>query len=128
MCSYSLNREYKLTIDALEQTKEYLEQVPYINPASHGKKNLSINKTKKSTNVIVCLPSSTMSNRSPFLSISKHGTFPSVKFPKPKLVKPLELDTFVSATKSELVLTKEENQSENSLQEEETTYTIETFL
>jgi hypothetical protein len=198
-CVRRLNREYKLTIDALEQTKQCLEQIHYIDFTSREKKNSSINETKKSANVTFCLPSSPISNRS--LSISKHQTFPSVKFSKPKLVKPLQLNTFVSAKKlepvltiieneekfdsianiiqkfnnlssssspihkeqavsgssianprlhfkpsittyelkqvsdpsppiplsAELVLTKEEGQSENSLQDEETTYTIETF-
>jgi hypothetical protein len=79
-CVRRLNREYRLTIDALQQAKECLEKV-YFN-------SKNINETKKNVNVTFCLPLTSI-NR-----IEQNKILPSVKFSKPKLVKPVELNTF----------------------------------
>lgn len=79
-CVRRLNTEYRLTIDALQQAKECLEKV-YFN-------SKNINETKKNVNVTFCLPLTSI-NR-----IEQNKILPSVKFSKPKLVKPVELNTF----------------------------------
>lgn len=153
-CVRRLNTEYSLTINALEQAKECLEKVylhrtnpvsKYPNLVTHG-----INEQKKTSNVTFCLPSPI--SEKPVLT---KRILPSVTFSKPKLIKPVQLDTFVSFPNVEPISTieeKDENldsiadiikkfndlssslsspqsikqQSENNLQEE-TTYTVETF-
>ncbi|CAF0861951.1 unnamed protein product [Adineta steineri] len=198
-CVDRLNTEYRSTIDALELAKEYLEDVyihptdsisKYANLVARGINDLSNNETKKSSSVTFCLPSSIDSDIEKYSSLKLNNSIekskvpPPILFSKPKLVKPIELDTFSSCTKfdssvendekldsiasiikkfndlsnsiastiekcqihekimdnsttcklkknsdklisSELVSTNE--QTTNNLQEEETTYTIETF-
>ena len=153
-CVRRLNTEYSLTINALEQAKECLEKVysyrtnpvskyPYL--VTHG-----INEPKKISNVTFCLPSPI--SEKPVLT---KRILPSVTFSKPKLIKPVQLDSFVSFPNVEPISPieeKDENldsiadiikkfndlssslsssqsikqQLENNLQEE-TTYTVETF-
>jgi len=115
-CVRRLNTEYRLTIDALQQVKECLEQVYSNSKYTRVNKNLSNNETKKIANVTFCLPPppSPISNHSPSLSIStnrieQNKIFSSLQFSKPKLVKPVELDTFFSSAKFEPVLSIIEN-------------------
>jgi hypothetical protein len=95
-----LNTEYTSTINALQQAKESLKQIypnstdkisKYANFVSRGINNLSNIEPKKSVGVTFCLtgPISQQSSS----QITK--TSPSNVFCKPKLVRPLELDTFI---------------------------------
>jgi hypothetical protein len=140
-CVRRLNTEYRLTIDALQQAKECLEQVYSNSKSIRTYKDLSNNGKKRISNVTFCLP-------------LQNQILPSLEFSKPKLIKPVELDTFIPSTKLEPILSivenddeksdsianiikkfndlsnsinKEQSSNENSLQEEETTYTVETF-
>jgi hypothetical protein len=81
-CVRRLNIEYRLTLDALEQAKECLKQV-YSNPQYPA--------NKKSGNVTFCLPLPPPISHH---SIEQHKILPCIKFSKPKLIKPVELDTF----------------------------------
>jgi hypothetical protein len=116
-CVERLNTEYRTTINALQQAKEYLEEVylnqtdsisKYANLVACGINNLSKNETKKSSTVTFCLPSPTISDRcsrskSP-KQIEQSKIFPSIVFCKPKLVKPIELNTFSPSLKLEPIL------------------------
>lgn len=116
-CVERLNTEYRTTINALQQAKDYLEEV-YLNPTDSiskyanlvacGINNLSKNETKKSSTVTFRLPSPTISDRSPRSRSSKQieqsKIFPSIVFCKPKLVKPIALNTFSPSLKFEPVL------------------------
>jgi len=140
-CVRRLNTEYRLTIDALQQAKECLEQVYSNSKSIRTYKDLSNNGKKRISNVTFCLP-------------LQNQILPSLEFSKPKLIKPVELDTFIPSTKLEPILSivendeeksdsianiikkfndlsnsinKEQSSNEHSLQEEETTYTVETF-
>jgi len=108
-----LNTEYTSTINALQQAKESLKQIypdstdtisKYANFVARGINNLSNNETKKSIGVTFCLTtpisqdSSSLSSSSPKISktsIQQNKTYLSNVFCKPKLVRPLELDTFI---------------------------------
>ncbi|CAF4814975.1 unnamed protein product, partial [Rotaria sp. Silwood2] len=120
-CVRRLNTEYKLTIIALQQTKECLEQV-YLNPkksiskyanlVSCDIKNFSNNERKKTNNVTFCLPPSSSSITEKFSSssisvrqIEQNKNFPCTFLLKPKFIKPVELNTFSSSSKLEPVLT-----------------------
>ncbi|CAF1104587.1 unnamed protein product [Adineta ricciae] len=95
-CVDRLNTEYRSTIEALQQAKEYLEEL-YVSPSNtvskyasivaRGIDNLSNNESKKSVNVTFCLP--------PLIKPEKTVIEQSkVESWKPKLVKPIELNTF----------------------------------
>ena len=95
-CVDRLNTEYRSTIEALQQAKEYLEEL-YVSPSNkiskyasivaRGIDNLSNNESKKSVNVTFCLP--------PLIKPEKTVIEQSkVESWKPKLVKPIELSTF----------------------------------
>ncbi len=107
-----LNTEYISTINALQQAKESLKQIypdstdtisKYANYVARGINNLSNNETKKSLGVTFCLTtpisqeslSSTSSSQISKSSIQQSKTPSSNVFSKPKLVRPLELDSFV---------------------------------
>lgn len=102
-----LNTEYTSTINALQQAKETIKQMypettdtvsQYANFVARGIDNLSNNETKKSLGVTFCLttPISQESlSSSPSLSKTSHTPPSSTVFSKPKLVRPLELDTFI---------------------------------
>ncbi|CAF0927074.1 unnamed protein product [Rotaria sordida] len=116
-CVRRLNTEYKLTIIALQQAKERLEQI-YLNPkksiskyanlVARDIKNLSNNERKRPTNVTFCLPSSSSSSSSittnfssssiSIRQIEKNKNFPSTFLSKPKFIKPVELNTFSSSS------------------------------
>ncbi|CAF3352935.1 unnamed protein product [Rotaria socialis] len=201
-CVRRLNAEYKSTIIALQQAKKYLEQIDsnptksiskYTNLVARATKTLSNNERKKTANVTFCLPA--LSALSMTEQFSFHSTstkkikpnkiLPSIIFSKPKLIKPVQLDSFspslqfesmsstdenhekldsiekiirklndlnnslesikmesstlidrdlketsvqsIITSSPELVLINKKHPSENSLYEEEITYTIETF-
>ncbi|CAF3879858.1 unnamed protein product [Rotaria magnacalcarata] len=201
-CVRRLNTEYKLTIIALQQAKQYLEQIDsnptksiskYTNLVARTTKTLSNNERKKTANVTFCLPplsALSIAEQFSFRStstkkIKQNKILPSIIFSKPKLVRPVQLDSFTSslqfesmsstdenhekldsiekiirkfndlnnslesikmesstlidrdlketsvqsiiASSPELVLMNKKHPSENSLREEEITYTIETF-
>lgn len=139
-CVRRLNTEYRLTIEALQQAKECLEKICLNSKSECEKKILINNETKKNFNVTFCLPPI-------FNRIEEEKIF------KPTFVKPVELSTFISPelsineneekldsiatiiqkfnelnNKQTIFDSKEiSNQSENCLQEEETTYTVETI-
>jgi hypothetical protein len=83
-CVRRLNTEYRLTIDALEQVKQCLKQA-YSNPIPN----------KKSVNVTFNLSSPSISNH---IEQSKI-LLPCIKFSQPKLIKPIQLDTFPLSSK-----------------------------
>ncbi|UJR38330.1 hypothetical protein I4U23_031000 [Adineta vaga] len=104
-----LNSEYTSTINALQQAKESLQDIysertdsvsKYANLVSRGIDNLSYNESKKSLGVTFCL-TTPMSPKSPSISttsrnsIEQNRTPSSNMFCKPKLVRPLDLDTFI---------------------------------
>ncbi|UJR07813.1 hypothetical protein I4U23_012096 [Adineta vaga] len=103
-----LNTEYRSTIEALQQAKEYLEETycnsnhssisKYASKVARDISNLSNNETKKSVNVTFCLPPSTLSQDSPPAkarkTIEKSKVPSPIAFSKPKLVKPIALNTF----------------------------------
>ena len=105
-----LNTEYTSTINALQQAKESLREA-YPNPTdkiskyaslvARGINNLSNNETKKSLGVTFCLTapispdSSSLSSQISKNSIQQSRTLPSNMFCKPKVVRPLDLDTFI---------------------------------
>jgi len=95
-CVRRLNTEYRLTIDALQQAKECLEKVYLNSKYINENKNLLNNETKKNVNVTFCLPLPSISNHSQLINrIEENKILPSIKFSKPKLVKPVELNTFI---------------------------------
>jgi hypothetical protein len=81
-CVRRLNTEYRLTIDALEQAKECLKQT-----YSHPQPSIP---NKKSGNVTFSLPPPPII----FDRIEQSKIPPCIKFSKPKLIKPIQLDTF----------------------------------
>ncbi len=101
-----LNTEYTSTINALQQAKESLREA-YPNPTdkiskyaslvARGINNLSNNETKKPLGVTFCLtaPNSCSLSSPSKNSIQQSKTLPSNMFCKPKLVRPLDLDTFI---------------------------------
>jgi hypothetical protein len=109
-----LNSEYLSTINALQQAKESLKQIypdstdtisKYANYVARGINNLSNKESKKSLGVTFCLTApisqeslslSSSTSSSSQLSKSSIKTPPSNVFCKPKLVRPLELDSFTS--------------------------------
>jgi hypothetical protein len=110
-----LNSEYISTINALQQAKESLKQIypdstdtisKYANYVARGINNLSNKEPKKTLGVTFCLTapisqeslslsSSTSSSQLSKNSIQQSKTLPSNVFYKPKLVRPLELDSFI---------------------------------
>ncbi|CAF3506620.1 unnamed protein product [Rotaria sp. Silwood1] len=128
-CVRRLNTEYKLTVIALQQAKECLEQA-YLNPkrsiskyanlVARDIKNLSNNERKKPTNVTFCLPSSSSSSSSsinekfppslkPIRRIEQNKNFSTIIPSKSKFIKPVELNTFSLSSKLEPVLAIFEN-------------------
>jgi hypothetical protein len=108
-CVRRLNTEYRLTINALQQAKECLEQVylkptnsvsKYANLVARGINDLSNNEPKKASNVTFCLPS-IIPERSP----PTNRILSPVSFSKPKLVTPVQLNTFIPFAKLEPVPT-----------------------
>jgi hypothetical protein len=108
-----LNTEYTSTINALQQAKESLKEIypdpadtisKYANLVARGINNLSNNpnhETKKSIGVTFCL-TAPISRESPLPSSklpiqTNPNIFSSTMFCKPKLVRPMELDTFIQS-------------------------------
>ena len=109
-----LNSEYTSTINALQEAKASLKEIypdpidtvsKYANFVARGINNLSNNETKKSLGVTFCLTapicqdslslSSSTSSQISKSSIQQSRTPPLNVFCKPKLVRPLELDSFI---------------------------------
>ncbi|CAF3443666.1 unnamed protein product [Rotaria socialis] len=109
-----LNTEYASTISALQQAKDSLKQIypsppdtisQYANIVARGINDLSNNEIKKSSGITVCLTapiisqdSHSLSSQIPKVSIPQGKASPSTMFCKPKLVRPVELGTFVPST------------------------------
>ena len=109
-----LNTEYKSTINALQRAKESLEQIypqpaetisKYANLVARGIDNLSndsTQETKKSLGVTFCLSTPMSKDPSPVLTPKvchqQNQLFPSTAMViKPKLVRPVDLETFVAS-------------------------------
>jgi len=99
-----LNTEYTSTINALQQAKESLKEIypnstdpisKYANYVARGINNLSNNETRKSLGVTFCLTAPISQDSSSLSSSNISKTSSSNVFCKPKLVRPLELDTFI---------------------------------
>ena len=111
-CVQRLNTEYRLTIDALEQAKQCLKQMSF---------DLQRLPPKNVDFIQPSIPHPPISPR-------------VIKFAKPKLIKPVELQTFIPST--ELTIDEDEpsittyeipKSCSMEVEEEETTYTVETF-
>ncbi|CAF1435292.1 unnamed protein product, partial [Adineta steineri] len=105
-----LNTEYTSTINALQQAKESFHGPTdkiskYANLVARGINNLSNNESKKSLGVTFCL-TAPLSPDSPSLShtstnsVQQSKTLPSNMFCKPKIVRPLDLNTFIPSIPS----------------------------
>ncbi|CAF4652958.1 unnamed protein product [Rotaria sp. Silwood1] len=105
-----LNTEYTSTINALQQAKDSLKQTypnttdkisQYANLVARGINDLSNNETKQLSGITVCLTapisqdSCSLSSQIPKISIQQEKNSSSTMFCKPKLVRPVELDTFI---------------------------------
>ncbi|CAF4038614.1 unnamed protein product [Rotaria sp. Silwood2] len=105
-----LNTEYTSTINALQQAKESLKQFypntpdkisQYANLVARGINDLSNNEIKQTSGIAICLTapisqdSCLSSSQIRKISIQQDKISPSTIFCKPKLVRPVELDTFI---------------------------------
>ncbi|CAF1341688.1 unnamed protein product [Adineta ricciae] len=104
-----LNNEYTSTINALQQAKESLKDIcpeqnnkisKYANLVARGIDNLSNIEPKKSLGVTFCLTAPMSSPNSTTNSYDENKSVTSSMFCKPKLVRPLDLDTFVPSITS----------------------------
>ncbi|CAF3766777.1 unnamed protein product [Adineta steineri] len=105
-----LNTEYTSTINALQQAKESFHGPTdkiskYANLVARGINNLSNNESKKSLGVTFCLtapitPDSPSLSHTSTNSVQQSKTLPSNMFCKPKIVRPLDLNTFIPSIPS----------------------------
>lgn len=125
-CVRRLNTEYQLTIVALQQAKENLEQnssnsiksvSKCSNLVTHNTKSLWRNERKKPSNVTFCLPlpkesSTKVENYASVNSKKKIErsklVSPNIVF-KPKFIKPIQLNTFSQSLKLESMSSNDEN-------------------